>query len=164
MKYLRAKSEKKARELLPKGFELSKRTLRRFGKGKRHFYWIAKPEKAIVEEIKEKVKEEAIKKIKPFNRYSIAINFPIHKKYYGCLGQIWTFNPDIEHSNFIKKKTRDFLLDYLKYDIKDLWFELVMEGEGWQEVPYKKELEERYELYIEDEHGATIKSDSGKYG
>jgi hypothetical protein len=109
---------------------------------------------------------------KKLYRYSFVINYPpdkkgakgipVHRKYYGIIGQIWVSVKSAKLRKLLEKKVKEALKKWLGFEEEEYWFN-VIEGEGWQEVEYDKDLENYWEIRIEDENGETIEKTSGKY-
>ena len=107
----------------------------------------------------------------PLYRYSFVINYPaskikkrgvpVHRKYYGIIGQIWVSVKTDKVRKFLEDKVKKRLKDWLGFDEQEYWFD-VIEGEGWQMVEYDKTLENYWEVRIEDENGETISKIEGK--
>jgi hypothetical protein len=146
---------------------------KRVRKTKFKWYYTRKGRKHLTKKAKEhlsrkmsmayrKKRFKRIEKIKLY-RYSYAINFPLHNKYYGIMGQIWVKEKNEDAKDFIKEKTKEFLLKVIGYSKGDPWFDLALEGEGWQEVKEEKKFENYYELRYEDEEGRTLKREDGYY-
>jgi hypothetical protein len=85
----------------------------------------------------------------------------MHKKYYGCIGQVWLLKPSEKVKEKLKKRVKEFLEKWIGYPQEEFWFEFVLEGEGWQEVEYDKDLENYWEVRVEDKEGKTLKKAKG---
>jgi len=136
------------------------RTAVRIAPKSRHLYFTDRKAYYRNKRILEAQQKQEIKRY----RFSYAINFPIHQQYWGCLGQVWSDKVKPELEQEIAKLTQEFLLNYLNYDVNDLWFDLsetVVAGSGWQEVT--DDIEQGvYEIRIENDSGATESSTSGR--
>lgn len=93
-------------------------------------------------------------------RYTTAINFPLHQKYYGAICQAWVINTikdkykeDIE--TICNDNLRDYLERWLGYPEKEWWFSYQI-GDGWESVPYDENLQNIKYLAIEDETGKIL--------
>jgi len=95
-------------------------------------------------------------------RFSVAVNFPNHSEYWGVLGQIWRIKITQEDKEFIIQKTQETLINFLNYDINDLWFDLqsATMGEGVQEAPINMQ-NGFWEIRIENNDGGTIFLEDG---
>lgn len=113
-----------------------------------YYYWIEKPKPPVP----------------TMWRYTVAINFPLHRKYWGAIGQIWraVSHADTASEDLIADILANALADWLGYSERELWFDIsAIVGEAWQEVPYSRRLLDSWEVRIEDEQGRTRHREAG---
>lgn len=80
-------------------------------------------------------------------------------RYYGALIQGWSLDKDELEGKALDLRAQliDELESFLRYRYVEWWFP-IDDGEGYQEVPYDKKLEGKWELRIEDDDGRAIQT------
>lgn len=96
-------------------------------------------------------------------RFSYGVTFVEHGNYYGGIIQAWSTSRRIleDARSELVATLNSAIRDFLGFEDWMDWSFVKSDGEGFQEVRYQRDLEGRWEYWIEDDKGVALRHEKG---